>query len=201
MDAKLDNSSYRLKVSLRQVALQLVDGIPVIIETHGGMGRIYEAIYNHVEDGVVFESESDKCAYLAEQRPSWAVYQADSSQALLHGAGSHLVCNYLDVDPYGECWPTINGYFSSDREFSKRMVVVVNDGLRHQLQLGIGWRTKSLDGVVGKYGNNLWGIYLDVCRELLDNACSQQGYMIMNFRGYYTGRSSKLTHFVALLEK
>ena len=105
---KLDNSSFSQKVMLRQTAVRMAGEKPLIMETHGGMGDLWSAVYRDVEEGVVFEKESEKADYLARQRPSWAVYHADCVKALAAGAGAHMEVNLLDLDPYGGCWETLH---------------------------------------------------------------------------------------------
>ena len=53
-----DNSTFRRKAALRTAALgELHD--PVILETHGGYGKLWERCYRHVGQGVVFENQGD----------------------------------------------------------------------------------------------------------------------------------------------
>lgn len=197
---KIDNTSFDQKASIRKAALELIDN-PIIMETHAGIGDIYRAIYYPYERGIAMEKDGFKCEILAHQRPSWAVYQADSPLALTLGAGGHLGVNFLDVDPYGDSWPTIQAFFSSTRPFPRRMVLAVNDGLRQKIRTGGGWDSKTLQPVVRVMGNDLWHRYLDACRLLLGDAIKSNGYHITKFSGYYTGEGKKLTHFIALLEK
>ena len=109
---KRDNSTFPQKVALRQEALRLLYASPVIMETHGGVGKLFDAVYAHVERGIVFEKDADKTAVLGKQRPSWAVYEADCVTALQEGVGGHLAVNFLDIDPYGECWPVVDAFFA-----------------------------------------------------------------------------------------
>lgn len=201
--AQQDNRTYSQKVMLRQTALKLVDGVPVIMETHGGRGDVFSAVYTHVEQGVVFEIDPEKASRLATQRPTWAVYEGDCVTALAHGAGSHLEVNYLDADPYGSCWPTLRAFFSSKRPFAKRLVVVVNDGLRHASRGGSGWAKDDLAQMAERYGNHrLWELYpTRIVRELLEEAIEPAGYNVTFFEEYPTGVELKMVHFLAVLEK
>ena len=196
-----DNDSIDDKVALRQVALSAVRDKPVIMKTHGGMGAIYDRLYYPYDQGVVFDKDSLKAQMLSQQRPTWCVYQADVEKALSLGAGAHMEINYLDLDPYGDSWPTINAYFGSKRPFAKRMIVVVNDGLRQKIRAGGAWDSKTLEPIVLMWGNQLWDKYLDACKVLLGMAIKDTGYEIKVFEGYYTGNGKKLTHFMAILER
>ncbi len=135
------------------------------------------------------------------QRPTWAVYECDSTAALSEGVGAHLTITLLDVDPYGESWPTLKAFFKSQRPFADRMVVVVNDGLRQKLRINGAWSTGSMRSMVEKYGNDLHPIYLDICAELLGEYADSAGYFVDEFAGYYCGASKLLTHFLAVLQK
>ena len=89
--------------------------------------------YSHLDRGIVFEKNEAKAGLLGRQRPTWAVYEADSEYAISQGVGADLPVNFLDLDPYGQPWGTLEAFFSSDREFPDSIAVVVNDGLRQKL--------------------------------------------------------------------
>ena len=198
---KRDNSTFPQKVALRQEALRLLYASPVIMETHGGVGKLFDAVYAHVERGVVFEKDADKTAVLGKQRPSWAVYEADCVTALQEGVGGHLAVNFLDIDPYGECWPVVDAFFGSKRPFADYMVITINDGLRQSLALGKAWAVGSMQSIVARYGNDIHNKYLDVCQVLLKEKAAMAGYSINRFHGYYCGYSRANTHFMAVLER
>ena len=195
-----DNSTYRQKVALRRKMLSFVD-VPVVMETHGGEGKLFDACYTHIEQGVVFEKNQDKSAVLGKQRPTWAVYETDCVMALTGGAGAHLAVNFVDLDPYGEPWPAIDAFFSSDRPFPSRLVLAVNDGLRQGLRMGLAWKVGSLTEIVQKYGSKLHGRYLDICAEMVQEKAAQAGYRLSRFAGYYCGHAQQMTHYGAVLEK
>ena len=201
---KLDNSTFDQKVMLRMTAVNLLTskGItPVVMETHGGIGDVYSALYTEFDGGVVFEKAKDRTAGLAHQRPSWAVYEADCETAVALGAGAHVTVNLLDVDPYGAEWPVIQAYFKSQRPFADYMVIVVNSGLRHKLRTGGGWDVEYLSPYVERYGNhNMWDRYLDVCQDLLADTVKDK-YSLEFFEGYFTGVEKKMTHWLAALRK
>lgn len=199
MSRKQDNSTLQQKIALRSTMLEQIEQ-PIVMETHGGFGRIWESCYLALEDGVVFEKKRDRASELATARPTWAVYEGDSAKLLAHGVGAHLPVNFLDVDPYGQCWPTLRGFFESDRPFADSMALVVNDGLRFHLMSGRGWDTDGFEDVVRHFGNDLFGIYLDVCEWLLGEIV-RPIYTVKTFSGYYCGIGKKMTHFAAILEK
>jgi hypothetical protein len=200
----MDNLTLSQKVMLRQTALAALGGeTPVICETHGGRGDVWAAVYSHVEDGAVFETDPDKSVLLAMQRPTWAVYEADVEMALAAGAAGHLTFNYLDVDPYGSSWETLEAFFGSTRPRAPRMVVVVNDGLRFKAQSGSAWQVERLAPFVERYGNH--AVHRDyptrICRELMTQMAALGGYTMRTFESYATGRERKMVHMLAILEQ
>lgn len=216
-----DNSTYTRKVALRRLALDLLQPPlpepnsrfsllemedvprrvvePVVMETHGGFGRLYLETYRDVRQGCVFETDEKKSGILAAQRPTWAVYQSDCVRSLLAGAGSHLAVNVLDVDPYGDPWPVIEAFFVSDRPRPARLVVVVNDGMRRNTRFGLSWRSRSLQSVVDRRGNDIFDHYLEVCEELMTEKAAQAGYALSRFSGYYCGAKEQMTHYLAVM--
>ena len=200
-DPKKDNSTFDRKAALRARTLMLVEK-PIILETHGGYGKLFQRCYRHVVEGVVFEHDPVKAAALAIQRPSWAVYESVCETAIAAGAGAHLEVNFLDCDPWGEPWPAIEAFFGSDRPFAPKLAVVVNDGLRQKLRMNGGWSVASLHAVVERLGNSgLYQKYLEVCRNLLVEKSARAGYSLKKWTGYYCGHAGQMTHYAALLEK
>lgn len=201
-DKKLDNSTFIQKRTLREQALiRLAEwGVdaPVVMETHGGKGELFKVCYAHLDGGVVFEHDPHKAAYLGLQRPTWAVYQCDAEHALWGGVGAHVQVDLLDVDPYGDGWTVIDAFFASERPFKERMMIAVNDGLRQKLIVG-AWDVAVLKPMVLKYGNELHPIYLELCREMLEEKVAHAGYKVDYFGGYYCGRNLHMTHFMAEL--
>ncbi len=199
---KKDNSTIAKKIGVRRAALRaLCNEAPVILETHGGTGGIYREVYTEVWQGVVFETDAKKAEILAHQRPSWSVYEADCEKALRAGVGAHLTINLLDCDPYGDPWPVLDAFFSSERSFAEHMLVAVNDGLRQKLKMGGAWSTGSMSGMVARFGNDLQGIYLDVCEVLMAEKAAQAGYRLHRFNGYYCGHAQQMTHYLAELTR
>lgn len=195
-----DNTTFTQKAALRRALLREIDD-PVILETHGGIGALYRACYSHIRQGVVFEKDAAKTVLLAGQRPTWAVYEADAVAAMSAGAGAHLAVSVLDVDPYGDPWPVIRAFFTSERPRVARLGLAVNDGLRQKVRLGGAWSTESLRGVVGRFGNDLYGRYLDVCQHLVREHAETAGYTLRRFGGYYCGAMQNMTHYAAVLEQ
>lgn len=194
-----DNSTFHQKALLRQMAMARIEE-PIVMETHGGEGKLYDACYRGVEQGVVFEKDPDKASILGRQRPTWAVYEADCISAIQGGAGAHLAVNLLDVDPYGDPWPVIDAFFQSERPRPDRLIVVVNDGLRQGLIIG-AWNVETMQRMVAKYGNKLAPIYLEVCQELMIEKAAQAGYDLDRWAGYYCGHGKQMTHYLAILTR
>ena len=195
-----DNTTFKQKAALRRALLSAIDQ-PVIMETHGGIGALYRACYSHIKSGVVFEKSPDKTAVLAGQRPTWAVYEADCEKAIAAGAGAHLMVTFLDIDPYGSPWETMQAFFSSARPRASRLAIAVNDGLRNRIKIGQAWHTDALLPVVATFGNNLYPLYLDVCRFLVAHHAKAAGYQLRRFVGYYCGHNGDLTHYAVILEQ
>jgi hypothetical protein len=196
-----DNSTFEQKLGLRIRTLAHIER-PIVMETHGGTGKLFNRCYRHLQEGVVFEAEATKAGILARQRPTWAVYEVNVEKALPAGVGSHLEVNFLDVDPYGEPWPTLDGYFGSERMFPPKMAVVVNDGLRQKLRMNGGWAVQSMHDVCKKYGNAaLYHNYLSISKELVSEKAARCGYRLTHWAGYYCGAGGNMTHFAAVFEK
>lgn len=196
-----DNSTLSLKVSLRRNVLQELHAPAVVCETHGGYGHIYERCYRAAADGVVFEKDSAKVAFLARQRPEWAVYECDSTMAMTAGVGSHLPVNFVDIDPYGEPWPVLDAFLVGfgDR-LPARWGIAVNDGLRQKIQLGGGWDVASLHEAAEKLGAaTMYDEYLAVCRWLLEKKIASLGFRLARWAGYHCGANHGMTHYGAIM--
>lgn len=170
------------------------------METHGGYGAVWRRCYAGIEQGVVFEKDPLRTARLAQQRPTWAVYECDCEQALSAGVGFHVPVNFVDFDPYGEPWPAIDAFFSVKRDWPQVLAVAVNDGLRQKLSMGGGWDVESMRSMVAKYGAKaMYENYLIVCQELLQEKAGQVGYTLTGWAGYYCGYLGQMTHYGAVL--
>ncbi len=207
--SKFDNSTFEQKAGLRRALRRLLRRrrtLPVICETHGGTGRLFAACYADVGAGVVFERDGAKASLLARQRPTWAVYEADCVPAIRAGAGRHLEINVLDVDPYGDPWPTIDAFLGdlapgSARPRPRRVWIVVNDGLRTSIRYGRAWADASMAEAVRRFGNDLFDRYLEVCRWRLEKQAAGAGYSLRRWVGYYAGGHAHMTHYLAELER
>ncbi len=198
---KRDNSTFDRKAWLRQRALTELEA-PVVLETHGGMGKLFARCYSMIPDGVVFENNPVKAAQLGRQRPTWAVYEADCVRALAAGAGGHLPINFVDLDPYGEPWPALDAFFLGIKPTVPRLVLVVNDGLRQKLKMNGGWAVHSLQSIVDRFGNAvLYDRYLEICKDLVKEKAAKAGYSLRRWAGYYCGHLGQMTHYAAVLER
>ena len=174
---------------------------PVILETHGGLGEVFRRVYASHPAGVVFEVDASKAETLCNQRPTWSVYQGKVEPALEAGIGGHVCVGLLDVDPYGEPWPTLDAFFRSSRPRASVLGVAVNDGLRQKLRLKGGWHVGSMRQAVEKWGNGpLHDRYLEVCRWKLEQLAALQRYRVTHWTGYYCGFGDDMTHYAAVLE-
>lgn len=195
-----DNTTLAQKVALRLNLLRQIPD-PVVLETHGGTGRVWFRCYRDVLQGLVIEKNSEKAELLARQRPTWSVYEGDCEKAIAAGAGRHLPINVVDVDPYGSPWPVIEAFFTSERPRPELLGLVVNDGLRHKLMTGGGWTMESMRPVMHYGTQGLYRHYLTACRELVDYHAGQSGYVIEQWAGYHCGRLSAMTHYAAVLRR
>lgn len=186
---------------LRSKALSELEH-PVVLETHGGLGKLYARCYGDIPAGVVFEKNPEKSGVLAKQRPAWAVYEADCVSAMAAGVGSHLPVNFVDFDPYGGPWLCMDAFFEGLRPKVPRLVLVVNDGLRGRLKMHVAWITEGLEGVVQRMGNvAIYENYLDVCKVLVKEKAAKAGYGVRRWTGYYCGWLNQMTHYAAVLER
>lgn len=196
-ELKKDNSTFERKAALRARMLMYLKEPPVVMETHGGLGKIYQRCYRQVTEGVVFEQDETKSAVLASQRPTWAVYECACESALAAGVGSHIDVNFLDLDPYGEPWPAVEAFFGSKRTFPSQLIVVVNDGLRQKLRMQGGWS----EVVKAKGNGGLYKDYLTIAKGLLADKAGRAGYNLHRWTGYYCGHADQMSHYAAVFEK
>jgi hypothetical protein len=190
-----------LRVSLlKRLALQRP---PVVLESHGGIGALYDAVYGDCERGAVFEINEVKAERLAKQRPTWSVYASDSEEALAGGAAAHLQFDVLDVDPYGNCWETLEAYFASERPHGHLLGIAVNDGLAQSLRLQKAWHLNVMKPAVAEFGNTfVCNNYLNViCEWNLKRLISPHGYEVTHWTGYHCGDKGQMTHFAAVLKR
>jgi len=199
---KKDNSTLRLKASLRRNLLAEFKS-PLILETHGGFGRVYDLVYGPAGlHGIVIEKSADRAIQLARQRPTWAVYEADSERSIAQGLVDGWDFDVVDIDPYGSPWPVIDALLSRQgRNWPMKLGMAVNDGLRQKLRITGGWEVKALEGVIERYGNTApFANYLAICRGLMEEKTGQLGYKLTRWAGYYCGHRQGMTHYAAVLE-
>jgi hypothetical protein len=189
------------KVQLRRRALLMLPGA-VIMETHGGFGRIFGQAYQAAGPGVVFEADPTAAGALAEQRPTWAVYETKAAdRAIFEGAGAHLAVNFVDIDAGGDPWPYVEAFFGSQRPRPDRLAIVAGDLNRKKLRLN-GASIGSLREEVRKYGaTGIYPKYLEVCREKLTERAARVGYELKKWSGYYCGTAGSHTHYAAIFER
>lgn len=163
---------------------------------------MWERAYPDVVSGIVFEVDQTKAEVLCRQRPSWSVYQGRVEPALAEGAGAHLAVSLLDVDPYGEPWPTIEAFFTSERPRAPVVGIAVNDGLRQKLRLQGGWAVHSMRQAVEKWGNAMLHTrYLEVCRWKVEQLAALQDYRLTHWTAYHCGALDDMTHYAAVLDR
>lgn len=182
------------------MVLELMSTDPVVLETHGGYGRLYERCYSHISGGIVIEKDARKAAFLARQRRTWRVFEDDCLDVLRCRVTDDVPANLFDIDPYGSPWDVID-LCMQRRSLPSSIWIVVNDGLRQKCQRGGSWNVKCLGSVVERRGANLYPVYLDVCEELLEEKAGQHGMSLTRFSGYYCGKQKQMTHYVACIER
>jgi hypothetical protein len=202
----LDNSTLPLKASLRLAALEEMKAAkvqPLVLESHGGYGAIFQRCYSMLPSGSVIEIDDDRAEFIARQRRTWAVYGGDAETILASGILAFRPTTLLDLDPYGEPWPFVDAFFQGHAgNLADRMWIAVNDGLRMNTRLGVGARTHSLAAIAAKYGASiLWAKYIEVAREMMEEKAATVGYTVASFRGYYCGDKQQMTHYLVDLRR
>lgn len=203
LEAKMgpkDNATIRQKAALRREVLALVKD-PLIMETHGGYGRLFTECYEHISRGIVFEKEADRCDVLAIQRPSWRVYQCKAETAISQNVAPDWAINILDADPHGSPWPTLKAFFSSQREFADEMFLAINDGYRRHARRKMAWKSPIMRPVCERFGNDVFSIYLKTCEWMAGEFAKLAEYELVNFAGYYCGNGNNMTHYAARLQR
>ncbi len=199
---QLDNSPFVDKLRLRRAVLAACPArAPVVLESHGGFGRIFDRAWFRASTGVVFDVVEEKAEALARQRPAWRVYQVDSLKAIAGGVARDLAFDIVDLDPYGSSIEYLDALASSDRAWPDCWHLVVNDGLRMALQRGIAWSSPRMRPIVARHGNNLAPIYLRVCRELVDEFALSIGFKVKAWHCYETGANGNMVHYWATLTR
>jgi len=164
------------------------------------MGHVWERAWPDIDRGAVFDTDTVKAEHLSRQRPGFSVYQNKAEDALAVGAASHLEVGIVDCDPYGEPWPTLEAFFTTERPRLPLIGVAVNDGLRQKLRLQGGWHVASMRGAVERFGNAaMHAKYLDVARWKMEQLAAIAGYRLQMWTGYYCGDKGDMTHYAAVL--
>lgn len=172
-----DNSTFLAKLRIRRSALAQVQ-TPIVMETNGGLGKLYTQLYRDHPTGIVMEKDTKKADVLARQRPEWRVYEADCVSAIAQGIGADLAVNFLDVDPYGEPWSILGAYFGSDRLFPPVLNVVAHDGITQLLQTKGAWAVKVFEPIVERFGNDFYRDYEQVCQIMMQEKAALAGYSL-----------------------
>lgn len=194
----IDNSTLTEKVKLRQRVLARCLA-PDVLETHGGYGRIFERTWYKARGGLVLEKDADKAEHLARQRPTWSVYHGDCERALSAGLARSTPFDVIDLDPYGQPFEVLGALALPGRTFPDVWHLVVNDGNRQKVQRGGAWHMETLAGAVRRHGANLYGIYLEVARECVEEFADKIGFELAGWTGYYAGKNDMMTHYWAML--
>ena len=198
---QLDNSTGAQKIALRRAVLLDAPRRPVVLETHGGFGRIYERTWFKASTGVVIEKDEDKVEHLAQQRPNWRVYQGDSLRALQGGLAADMAFDVIDLDPYGSTLEYLEAFASGGRAWPDRWQLVANDGMKQKLRLGGAWSVKVLRSVVEQQGNDLYDRYLPIVRDAVRSMAARIGFRVVGWHGYHTGDDHDMTHYRAVMER
>jgi hypothetical protein len=200
---KKDNSGIKDKIALRKRAIEQIKkhtGDLVVLDAYAGSGKLYERFYRGML-GVAMDSSEEKCAYLANQRPTWPVYECDAPAAIAAGIASNIPFSIVDIDPYGDPWPCISAFLDSDRQRSETFVLAVNDGLRQSIKMGIAWRVRSMHDAVMEFGTDLNDRYLEICRWMIEKKSHATGYSLVGFEGFYGGHAKQMSHYYALIKQ
>lgn len=200
MSKQKDNQTLNLKAALRVKMLRFLPD-PIVLETHGGTGRIFLRCYSNLAPGVVFETDEEKTSYLAVQRPAWAIYQADCERSIRAGVGFHVRPNFFDLDPYGQPWPILDAILAN--KLPDLWASATNDGLRMKLQSRGGWNVSAIQDAIRHFGNErIYSKYLEACRWMIERRLSAARFRLDYFTGYYCGKAQHMTHwaFVARRE-
>ena len=198
---KRDNSTATGKHRLRRRVLAECNEEPTVLETHGGWGRAFERVWYRTAPGMVIEKDEDRCAHLAQQRPTWSVYQADSTAALAAGLGQSRRFDIVDIDPWGMALPVLDAFMTPQRAYPDRWHLVVNDGGRLKMRVAGAWHVKRIAHIVQRIGNDIHRVYLEVLQQCVTELADSIGFAVTHFEGSYQGDAQVMTHFWARLDR
>jgi len=194
---KRDNKGLKDKLVLRRRALSYAMDGPCL-EAYAGYGLLFEELYRQrFPVGIAFDKNRDKAAHLARSRPEWAVYESDPVPAFSARLHQDVPFSFVDIDPYGACWPLLTSLFHERQAFQDTVVIAVNDGLREHLKWGHGGDF----GVPPEFWGSEYDQYLALCKILIEKKAEQIGYNLLRFEGFYAGYQNQMTHFYATLTK
>lgn len=200
MVIKRDNSTFINKIRLRNRVLADCKSNPVILETHGGFGRIYERTWWHASSGVVIEKDDKKAQHLCRQRPKWAVYQGDSEAAIDVGLCRNIQFDIIDLDPWGSTIPLLSALSKPGRQFPDRWHLVANDGGWLNAGLGGAWSMKGLEKFVGRDGNHFTQErYREVLKEIVGEFSDKIGFEVAFWFIHRPENTYRLMHYWATL--
>lgn len=194
---KKDNAGIQEKLRCRRAALAALGASGPVLETHAGFGVIGGKLYG--SDGVAIEKDRGKAEALAAERATWRVYCGDSARALRDGLAAEVPFSFIDLDPYGEPWPTIEAFLSHRRSVAPRFAFAVNDGLRQKIKITGGWDVGSLVAACECFGSGFYRNYLEVAEWNLRRLCHAAGVEVAEFRGFYGGFLGQMSHYYAVV--
>lgn len=203
---KHDNSALEQKASLRLQALADAPFTPIALETMGGEGMIYLRCYTGIQKGWVFEKNPDLLIPLTEQRPTWWAYQGEAER-ILGDCPDGFNANFIDIDPHGSPWPTLEALFHPRRFTHPEIYLVVHDGSRRFLSVGGSgsndqrWRHGILAELAADYGDDLRTRYSDIAQVAIAKLAKPCGYTIKKWLSFYTGHDKNSTHYWATLHR
>lgn len=198
--AQQDNSTIIEKVRLRRRVLERCPAPPVVLETHGGFGRIYERTWFKAFRGVVIEKDDRKVEHLCRQRPRWAVYQGNSELVLEHGLARTTAFDVIDLDPYGQPFGVLAALSLPGRVFPDTWHLVVNDGGRQAAKRGQSWTIPGMTVAVAKFGRDgVYVNYLEAVKLIVDNFAAKIGFEVSHWEGRCV--SADIAHYWAVLTR
>lgn len=121
-----DNGSFAPKARLR-VELLAALGRPRVLEGFTGEGRLYRACWSGCA-GATIDKDEGKARDAARERPTWAVYQGDTRNALRAGWMAHVPFEVVDLDAYGSPWGFVQAWFASSRARAPLTHILLTDG-------------------------------------------------------------------------
>lgn len=195
-----DNKTLSDKLRIRRRVLDRLTAPPVVLETHGGFGRIYERTWYRARTGVVIEKDPVKVAHLCHQRPTWAVYQGNSEAVLRAGLAKSIAFDVIDLDPYGQPFTILDALTMPGRTFPNEWHLVVNDGGRNLMKRGLSWKLPMFRSAEKRFGQSgMHKHYLDAALMLVQEFGEKIGYDVTHWHG--KNISADISHYWAVLKR